>query len=74
MIDELERDAGAALEVRGAVQLLVHGVAVDEQEDVVAEVGGQEHAARADVDRVQRVLVTMPSARKLIASSSERMP
>ncbi len=56
VVDEIERDRGAALEVRGAVELLVHGVAVDQQQDVVAEVGGQQHAARADVDRVQRVL------------------
>jgi hypothetical protein len=56
VIDELEGDGRPALEVGRAVPGLVHHVPVDQQEDVVAEVRGQQHPARAHVHRVQRVL------------------
>src|SRR4029453_6502532 len=45
-----------ALEVGGAVPLLVDRVPVYEEQDVVAEVAGDDDPAGADVDRVQRVL------------------
>ncbi len=56
MIDELERDRSAALEIGRAAPLLVHRVAVDEQENVVAVVAGEEDAARTDLVVVDVVL------------------
>ena len=55
VVDDLHGDAGASLEARRAVEGIVDGVAVDEQEEVVALVAREHDAARPDVDGPERV-------------------
>ena len=56
VIDQLEGDARATPEIGRAVPRLIDGVAVDEQEHMVARVAREENATGADLHVVQRVL------------------
>ena len=56
VVDELERDASAAAEVRRAVPLLVDLVTVDEEKNVISRVARDEHAARPNLAVVEVVL------------------
>ncbi len=55
MVDHLDRDPHALIEAGSALHRLVDGVAVHQQEEVVALVGREEHAARTDLGGAERV-------------------
>jgi hypothetical protein len=44
-IHQVERDAGALIEASGAIQRVVDGMAIDQQEHVLAVVLRQQHTA-----------------------------
>jgi hypothetical protein len=54
VIDDLEGHTQATIEIGGAVPGLVEDVSIQQDEDVVAVVAGQQHAASTDLDGVQR--------------------
>jgi hypothetical protein len=72
VIDDLDGDAESSIEARRAAQLLVDGVPIDEQKEVIALVAFEEDTARADVDREERVEGDGAEAQK-IDGLGERM-
>ena len=72
VVDELDRDARPDAEVGAAADLLVDGVAVEQQQEVAAPIARDEDAARADLAAVQ-VVGAGDAQRQEVDGLSERL-
>ena len=66
VIDELDGNAGRLAVKRGAVALVVGDVPIDEQQDVLAGVIGEQHAARSHFGMAQGVFGDDPERKEVV--------